>query len=121
LTHQEIDILASQVGSIRCSGCGAAVDITKDSVCSYCHAPIVVLDPNAVQKALAVLQESANAQLKPDQSAVADALLLSQRQKDRQEWNDKLQKASLGLPGWRNLEDGPIAKGVDLLWHLFQK
>ena len=121
LTHQEIEILAAQVGSIRCSGCGASVDITKDSVCSYCHAPIVVLDPNAVQNALMALEQNANAQLKPDQSAVADALLLSQRQQDRQEWNDKLQEASSGLPGWRSLENGPISQGVDLLWHLFQK
>jgi hypothetical protein len=97
------------------------VDITKDSVCSYCHVPIVVLDPHAVQRALAALQQSANAQLKPDQSVVADALLLSQRQRERQEWSDKLQKASSGQLGWRNLEDGPISQGVDSLWHLFQK
>ena len=117
LTHQEIETLAAEVGSIRCSGCGAAVDIRKDSVCSYCHAPIVVLDPLALEKALAALEQSASSQHVVEKTAVVDALLLSERRK----WLDQLQRASSGQPGWRNMEDGPLAHGVDLLWRLFQK
>ena len=117
LTKPEIETLAAEVRTIRCAGCGAAVDITKDSVCSYCHAPIVVLDPDALQKALAALERSASGKQQVDQSAVVDSILVSERQK----WRDKLQRASSGQLGWRNLNDSPIAQGVDLFWHLFQK
>jgi hypothetical protein len=117
LTGKEIETLAAEVGSLRCSGCGAAVDIRKDSVCGYCHAPIVVLDPHALEKAIAALEQSASGQHEVNGSAVVDALLLSERQK----WLDALQKASAGQLSWRNLDDGPLAQGVDLLWRLFQK
>ncbi len=91
------------------------MDIRKDSVCSYCHAPIVVLDPHALEKALAALEQSASSQHAVEKTAVVDALLLSERQK----WLDDLQRASSGQLGWRNLEAGPLAQGVDLLWRLF--
>ncbi|WP_342616285.1 hypothetical protein [Rhodoferax sp. GW822-FHT02A01] len=118
LTGQERVDLAAMIGSVTCSGCGATVDIRKDSVCSYCHAPIVVLDPQALEKALATLDQSASAQHDLDQSVVVDALLLSERQK----WLDELQQRTRSAQGgWRNIDDGSLAQGVDLLWHLFQK
>jgi hypothetical protein len=92
------------------------VDITKDSVCGYCHAPIVVLDAHALEKALAALEQSVSGKHQVDQSAVVDAMLVSERQK----WLDQLQAASSGQLGWRNLDNGPIAQGADLLWRLFR-
>ncbi|WP_342616589.1 hypothetical protein [Rhodoferax sp. GW822-FHT02A01] len=118
LTAQERADLAAEIGSVRCSGCGAAVDIRKDSVCSYCHAPVVVLDPHALQTAIDSLQSAQSKQHSVEQDAVVDALMLSERQK----WLDELQqKTRLAQGAWRNVDDGPLAQGVDLLWRLFQK
>ena len=116
LTKPEIETLAAEIRTIRCTGCGAAVDITRDSVCGYCHAPIVVLDSDALQKALAALEQSANRKQQVDQSAVVDAMLVSERQK----WRDTLQRASSGQLGWRNLDEVPVAQGVDLFWYLLR-
>jgi hypothetical protein len=49
----EIDELSAKVGTIRCMGCGAPVDIRKDHACGHCRAPIAILDPAAVEQALA--------------------------------------------------------------------
>ena len=53
LNGAEIADLAAKVQVIRCSGCGAPVDIRRDNACSHCRSPIVILDPAAVDKALA--------------------------------------------------------------------
>jgi hypothetical protein len=53
LTAAEIGKLAIKVATIRCSGCGAPVDIRKDHACTHCRSPIAILDPEAVEQALA--------------------------------------------------------------------
>lgn len=52
---EEIAEMAKKVQTIRCSGCGAPVDIRREAVCGHCRSPIVILDPQAVDKALAGL------------------------------------------------------------------
>jgi DNA-directed RNA polymerase subunit RPC12/RpoP len=52
LNGVEVAELARQVQTIRCSGCGAPVDIRREHVCTHCRSPIVILDPDAVQDAL---------------------------------------------------------------------
>jgi len=59
LSAAEINKLKEYVGIVRCTGCGAPVDIRKDIACSYCHAPIAILDPKAVETALAGYQRAA--------------------------------------------------------------
>lgn len=49
----EISRLRVDVVQLNCSACGAPVDLRKESACGYCQAPIVVLDADAVNKALA--------------------------------------------------------------------
>lgn len=49
----EIKELRLRVTILRCSSCGAPVDIRSDSACAHCRAPIAVLDADAVEKALA--------------------------------------------------------------------
>jgi len=49
----EISRLRIEVAQLNCSACGAPVDLRKESACGYCQAPIVVLDADAVNKALA--------------------------------------------------------------------
>ena len=45
--------LAARIGTVHCSSCGAPVDIRADDSCPHCSSPITILDPEAVEKALA--------------------------------------------------------------------
>ncbi|MCP5228202.1 zf-TFIIB domain-containing protein [Accumulibacter sp.] len=81
LNGAEVAELARQVQTIRCSGCGAPVDIRRDNVCSHCRSPIVVLDPDAVQDALDNFGERASRQEHLNPHAVADALVANERAK----------------------------------------
>ncbi len=49
----EIKALKLHIAILRCSSCGAPVDIRTESACPHCRAPIAVLDADAVEKALA--------------------------------------------------------------------
>jgi hypothetical protein len=52
LTPAERSKLAAEVKQVRCSGCGAAVDLTTQNACVYCRAPISVFDREAAKKAI---------------------------------------------------------------------
>lgn len=52
LTPVELQRVRAQVRQIKCSECGAPIDLEHDSQCRYCHAPVSFLDPDAVQSAL---------------------------------------------------------------------
>jgi ribosomal protein S27AE len=53
--------LLADVKQVRCSSCGAPVDLANGFQCGHCGAPITVLDPDAVEKTLREL-ETADAQ-----------------------------------------------------------
>jgi hypothetical protein len=57
LTPVELSGLKAKVVQIRCSSCGAPIDLRKDTACSYCHSPVSILDPDAVEKMLRELQD----------------------------------------------------------------
>lgn len=85
LTAAEIALVRDQIGSVRCQGCGAPVDLGRNASCSYCGAAVVALDPEALRRALAPAQPRANATVPrgvPD--ALVDALLASHRAEKRQ-------------------------------------
>lgn len=52
LSINERNKLAATVKQIRCSGCGAAVNIGKVDACEYCRAPVSVFDRDAAKKAI---------------------------------------------------------------------
>lgn len=52
LNAGEINAIRGKLAEVRCSGCGAPVDIQTQTVCGYCRAPLSVLDADAVEKAL---------------------------------------------------------------------
>lgn len=52
LTKIERDRLAATVHQVRCSGCGAAVNLGKVDACEYCRAPVAVFDRDAAKKAI---------------------------------------------------------------------
>lgn len=53
LNNTEIAALANSVKVINCSSCGASVDLRKDHACPYCRSAFSLLDPDAVEKAIA--------------------------------------------------------------------
>ena len=79
LTEAEFQKIRAQVQQIRCSGCGAPIDLAQSNQCKYCHAPVSFLDPDAVEKALHMWAD-ADQRRKPAPEAVHNALRQSQPQ-----------------------------------------
>lgn len=107
LNGSEIKELAAQIGTVRCNGCGAPVDIRVDSACRHCRAPIAILDPAAVEQALANYQRATirpPAQMEPN--LVADTLLQAER--------NRRQHQPLGLLG-TDITD-LLQTGVEAVW-----
>ena len=77
LTPAELTRLSATVRQVRCTSCGAAVDIARDAACAYCGAPLAILDADAVTRALERLQQAAApapARRAPDAGRILDAL-----------------------------------------------
>jgi rubrerythrin len=55
LGPEELARLRALIGSIRCSGCGAPVDLGHHAACPYCGCAIEGLDPEAIRRTLASL------------------------------------------------------------------
>jgi Zn-finger nucleic acid-binding protein len=65
LTPAEIAELRRHVQTVKCTGCGAAVDIREHSACTFCHAPIAIIDPDQLQRTIAELQSREAMRPKP--------------------------------------------------------
>ncbi len=84
LNPAEIHTLAAKIGIIHCSGCGAPVDIRKKQACDHCKAPITVLDPEAVDKALSRFRQAEVLRsAPPNYELLADVLIMQEREKSR--------------------------------------
>jgi hypothetical protein len=58
LDARELAELRKHVQSVRCSGCGAGVDLVRGSTCEYCRAPVSIVDPRQVEKIVHRLQQA---------------------------------------------------------------
>ena len=56
IDNAEIERLRAVVTTVRCVSCGGPVPLERNAVCPYCGAPIMLLDPNAVERAVDRLQ-----------------------------------------------------------------
>jgi hypothetical protein len=75
LTEAELRRVRAQVRQIRCSECGAPIDLEHDSVCKYCRAPVSFLDAEAVEKAVRMWSSAAQRRhLAPTTEALGDTL-----------------------------------------------
>lgn len=84
LTQPEIADLAERVKVISCTSCGAPVDLRKDHACPYCRAALSLLDPKAVQQALAGYGRQAQRMEEgPRPTDLADALVTIERDRER--------------------------------------
>jgi hypothetical protein len=55
LSPVEVSRLKVEVKQLRCSGCGAPINLDTDSACRFCKAPIAVLDAEALKSEFATL------------------------------------------------------------------
>lgn len=88
LSPVEIESLKATVKQVRCSGCGAPVDLGKDPACGYCRSPVSILDEEAVHKALADLAETDRRRTRPEPKEIGaafDALIATHRRPSRGE------------------------------------
>ena len=72
----DLDKLKKLVRIIRCSSCGAPVDLQTQAACSYCRAPIAILDPDAIARTLRELDAATTrraAIVDPDAAATSIA------------------------------------------------
>jgi hypothetical protein len=79
LTRGEIEKLRASVQQVRCTSCGGPVNLERDAQCTFCRAPIAILDADAVARALAELSAEEKRRRTVDPQAGIDALLAGQR------------------------------------------
>ncbi|MGE5791146.1 MAG: hypothetical protein ACM36B_00545 [Bacteroidota bacterium] len=76
LTPAELARVRAELKSVRCSGCGAPIDLQRESKCGFCRAPVAILDADAVEKAVRMWSEAeARRRGAPTPERVAEALL----------------------------------------------
>jgi hypothetical protein len=97
LPADELERLKAQVRTIRCSSCGAPIDLATNTVCGYCRAPIVVLDPDAVRKTVQELEKQETARTTVDVVALVDGLLEAQRRQTEFERRFPAERATAGI------------------------
>jgi endogenous inhibitor of DNA gyrase (YacG/DUF329 family) len=51
-SSEELARLRATVREITCSQCGAPIDLATDSSCPFCHAPVTLIDPDGLAKAV---------------------------------------------------------------------
>jgi Zn-finger nucleic acid-binding protein len=71
LNPAELMRVRAQVKQLMCSGCGAPIDLQTESKCSFCAAPIAVLDADAVENGMRIWVA---AQRKSHPQTVAEAM-----------------------------------------------
>jgi hypothetical protein len=79
LTPLEIAQLQANVRQVRCSSCGAPIDLAHDSQCSYCRAPISIMDADTVRRTIAELGEAERSRRQVDPAQVVEGLLAGHR------------------------------------------
>jgi phage FluMu protein Com len=115
LDSSELERLKASVRTIRCASCGAPVDIERSTVCRYCQAPIVALDPDAVEKALHELDAAERQRVTPDPDRIGDSIVALARL-DR-EMADARRRNGAEIAGIDLVGIGLSALGAFLRWH----
>ena len=75
LAPREIERLKVHVRSVRCTGCGAPVDLSRDARCPYCAGPIEALDVGAAAATVRALEQRAATPARVVVDGLAEALL----------------------------------------------
>lgn len=115
LTPAEIEELRRKVGTVRCSGCGAPVDIVRDSACAHCGAPLAILDPAAVESALAAYRQVEVDRVTPTPERLADLILMNEKERLRRQRDRRADRLEGGIELGEGLGDigDLILSGID--------
>jgi hypothetical protein len=114
LDPNELERLKASVKIIRCASCGAPVDIERMTVCGYCQAPIVALDPDAVQKTLAEIDAAERRNTTPDPDRIGDGIVALARLESQMAAARRRERA--GVDGIDLIGVGLSALGAFLHW-----
>jgi hypothetical protein len=128
LTPAEIQRVRSQVRQVRCSECGAPIDLEHSTECRYCHAPVSFLDPDAVEKAVQMWSDAENRRrVALTAEAVGDTLQRMRLPHTQQPDSPGAQSGHLlANPGTHsNIDPGLgfdlVAMGIHAIGRLFEK
>jgi hypothetical protein len=83
---EELERLKSLIKIVRCSSCGAPIDLAKSTACEFCRAPISILDPDAASRAVRELTAAQSSAVVPpplDDASRAAAGVMAAAQFDR--------------------------------------
>ena len=115
LTAAELGELKEKVGVVRCTSCGAPIDIRRDSACSHCRSPIAILDPEAVEQALAGYQQAEVRRTTVDIEALGDAIVMREKEKSR--WQREQRQGRI-----EDIDIGDLlVTGVEMAWKLLRR
>jgi predicted RNA-binding Zn-ribbon protein involved in translation (DUF1610 family) len=108
LTQAEVARMRQFIREVRCSSCGAAVNIERDAKCGHCGTALAMLDPQAVEKAVAALSNAER--MRVAATADADAVAPARRPRTGEPiWSERLQSGSdlvdVGMRALRTLFD----------------
>jgi hypothetical protein len=56
----EVRELRARIRQINCGNCGAPVDVERNAVCSFCHSPLAIIDPDEIRKTIEQLRTAAD-------------------------------------------------------------
>jgi hypothetical protein len=73
LSPAQIEDLRSNMRTINCSNCGAAVDLARGVTCSHCGSPLSMLDLNQAEDLIAKLRQAGSGPQPVARAPVADA------------------------------------------------
>jgi hypothetical protein len=90
LTPQQIAELRRSVQSVKCSNCGAPVDLSRASACGHCGSPLSMLDMQQAEALVAQLQQAESRAGRPVDPALPLELARARRETEA---------AFAGLPG----------------------
>ena len=85
LSPAELARVRAVIRIVRCSSCGAPIDLEKDAACPYCRAPIAILDADAVNATVRALETAETRRTTVDVDALVDGMLDAHRQASARE------------------------------------
>jgi hypothetical protein len=81
IAKEDLERLKSLVRIVRCSSCGAPIDLATSTACEFCRAPIAILDPDAARRAVRELTAVESGAPPPmDEAARAAATVMATAQ-----------------------------------------
>ena len=120
LTQPEIEHLADSVGVIHCDSCGAPVDLRKDQSCPHCRCAFSLLDPKAVEQALAGYARAATQAQTIQVPELADALVMLESDRLKVQREAQAQSGSLFNLN-REVKDVDLWElGVSMVWKMLR-